>query len=125
MLIHQIMQRKVLKYSSRAEPSLFHQLVEWASRAEPSSFRHRSAPSRAEPSSARLVSSPRRRPPGVYMYMWVDLARHGTSPSKHGPQRHNPNYGSCRASTWDEPAAHDTTHNYLCVSGRPKKPKMS
>jgi hypothetical protein len=63
------MQRKVLKYGSRAEPSrlasqgraepsLFHQLVEWASRAEPSSFRHRAAPSRAEPSSARLVSSP-------------------------------------------------------------------
>jgi hypothetical protein len=53
MLIHQIMQRKVPKYGSRAEPSLFHQLVESTSRAELVQ-----APSRTEPSRARLGSFP-------------------------------------------------------------------
>jgi hypothetical protein len=54
--------------------------------------------------------------PYLYMYMWAGLARHGTSPRKHGPQRHGPqkhisNYGPCRASTCAQSSAHDTAHN--------------
>jgi hypothetical protein len=52
MLIHQIMQRQVPEYGSRAEPSLFCQLVKWPSRAEPSRARSVTEPHRVEPSRA-------------------------------------------------------------------------
>lgn len=47
----------------------------------------------------------------IYLYMWTDLARHGTSQQKHGSQKHIFNYGSCCASTWTQTSVHDTVHN--------------
>jgi hypothetical protein len=69
MLIHQIMQQKVPKYGSRAEPSRAGSRAKvessrasftssWNGRAEPSRARSGTEPHRAEPSRARLDSFP-------------------------------------------------------------------